>query len=268
MEHDPALSRAEYFYAPPILFAVREGHAEAVRILLDAGAAEAEWKGCQLDGLIEIARDRSYEEVARLLEEVRRRRRPVALAEDHLIHTAAENDDVESVRSLLNANAALLNRRDGSGGTSLHRAVKASALKVIPLLLDRGADISATDVTGSQPLDVAVWRERSVSPASRDFYIARLLLAHGATCDLAIAAALGDLDRVTALLDQNPACVGEVRANGKRALSAAIKFGHPEIARLLLDRGADPNWPEAGAPRVRPYISLRVWATATWWSCC
>jgi len=38
MERDPSLSRAEYFYAPPIHFAVREGHAEAVRILLDAGA--------------------------------------------------------------------------------------------------------------------------------------------------------------------------------------------------------------------------------------
>ena len=78
IERDRNLSRAEYFYAPPILFAVREGHAEAVRILLDAGAAEAEWNGCDLDGLIEIARDRSYEEIARLLDEVRRRRRPVA----------------------------------------------------------------------------------------------------------------------------------------------------------------------------------------------
>ena len=46
MERDPNLSRAEYFYAPPIHFAVRDGHAEAVRILLDAGAAEAEWNGC------------------------------------------------------------------------------------------------------------------------------------------------------------------------------------------------------------------------------
>jgi hypothetical protein len=31
IERDQNLSRAEYFYAPPILFAVREGHAEAVR---------------------------------------------------------------------------------------------------------------------------------------------------------------------------------------------------------------------------------------------
>ncbi len=69
MERDRNLSRAEYFYAPPIHFAVREGHAEAVRILLDAGAAEAEWNGCDLDGLIEIARDRGHEDIALLLDE-------------------------------------------------------------------------------------------------------------------------------------------------------------------------------------------------------
>jgi hypothetical protein len=78
MGRDPSLSRAEDFYAPPIHFAVREGHAEAVRILLDAGAAETEWNGCDLDGLIEIAGDRSYDEIALLLDEVRRRRKPVA----------------------------------------------------------------------------------------------------------------------------------------------------------------------------------------------
>jgi hypothetical protein len=129
MEHDPSLSCSEHFYAPPIHFAVREGHAEAVRILLDAGAAEAAWNGCDLDGLIEIAKDRGYEEIALLLDEVRRRRRPVAPSEDHPIHVAAERDDVEQVRDLLNGDATLLNRRDAGGRTPLHRAVKGSNVR-------------------------------------------------------------------------------------------------------------------------------------------
>ena len=119
-----------------------------MRILLDAGAAEAEWNGYDLDGLIEVARDRSYEEVARLLDEVRRRRRPLAPAEDHPIHMVAENDDVESVRDMLKGDATLLNRFGDGGKTPLHRAVKGSAHEVIPLLLDRGAGIDATDRTG------------------------------------------------------------------------------------------------------------------------
>ncbi len=134
------------------------------------------------------------------------------------------------------------------GGDAATPGGEAFGTRGIASLLDRGADIDATDGTGSQALDLAVWSRKRL-PASNDFHIARLLLSRGATCDLTIAAALGDLDRVTALLDQNPACLREVRPNGKRALSAAVKFGHREIARLLLDRGADPNWPESDAPR-------------------
>jgi hypothetical protein len=74
IQRDRKLSRAEYFYAPPILFAVREGRADAVRMLLDAGAAETEWNAPDLDGLIEIARDRGFDEVATILDEARRRR--------------------------------------------------------------------------------------------------------------------------------------------------------------------------------------------------
>jgi ankyrin repeat protein len=67
--------------------------------------------------------------------------------------------------------------------------------------------------------------------------------------DLAIAAALGDLDRVAAILDEDPARIREARPNGRRALSAAVEFGQESIARLLLERGADPNWPDAEAPK-------------------
>ncbi len=38
LERDPRLSRAEYWYTPALHLAVREGHAEAVQLLLDAGA--------------------------------------------------------------------------------------------------------------------------------------------------------------------------------------------------------------------------------------
>lgn len=64
-------------------------------------------------------------------------------------------------------------------------------------------------------------------------------------------AALGDLERVRQMLDAQPDRIRETRPSGRRPLSAAIEKGHYDIARLLLERGADPNWDEPDAPKGR-----------------
>jgi len=269
LARDPNLCRSGYWYTEPIHFAVREGHAEAVRVLLEAGADPA---AVELSGedLVAMARDRGHEAVAVLLEEARARQgrtAPDAARADHAIHRAAAAGDSDQVEKLLDAEPALVHRGDGQGGTPLHRAVGGSAREVIELLLDRGADIHARHGAGGpnaagyapvdfQPIDLALWGRRP------DRETARLLLSRGAECDTVVAAALGDRERVTALLGKDPARIKEARPCGRRALSAAIEFGHEGIARLLLDRGADPNWPEgAAAPRgIALYAAARAGA--------
>ena len=255
LERDPKLAR----YSEPVHFAAREGHLEAVRLLLDSGG-DPDARGVSGESLITVARDRGHEMVADLLEAVRgrsARTSPSAAAEaDHAIHLAADANDAEAVRRMLDAEPQLVHRGDRKGGTPLHRAVMASALDVITLLLDRGADVHALHGSGPgdasgytavdfQPIDLALfWHGR------RDLEIARLLLQRGATYDLSVAAAFGDLRRITAQLNEDPGRIRQSRPWGKRPLSAAIDFDHPAIARLLLNRGADPNWPEgADAPR-------------------
>jgi ankyrin repeat protein len=87
----------------------------------------------------------------------------------------------------------------------------------------------------------------------------QLLLEHGATHDLTVAAALGDVEHARQILDAEPARIRETRPSGRRPLSAAIEAGHDAMARLLLERGADPSWGEPTAPSGR---SLQVAASA------
>jgi ankyrin repeat protein len=265
LRRDPALSRAEYFYTHPIHFAVRSGHIETVQLLLDAGV-DPEWNSFHHGSLIEMARDRGHEAIARILEQARDRRGRVAPHPDHPIHQAAKMGNVERVRELLDADPSLLDRGDKAGGTPLHCAVMLSARRVVTLLLDRGADIHAIHSTsrGSgggwgpwdvQAIDLAIFGNNPTAPAKGDFEMARLLMERGAACDLTVASALGDLERVRALLDQDPQRVREMRPNGRRPLTAALTFRHGAVARFLLERGADPGWPEVGSPHG---ASLRI----------
>jgi ankyrin repeat protein len=275
LTRDPSLA-TEY---SPLGYAVREGHLEAVRLLLAAGASPDEL-GFDGDTLIETAKDRGFEAIAAALEQAREARGRVVPADthtDHPIHIAAEAGDLTRVRALLDADPSLVHRSDRAGGTPLHRAVVGRRRAVVALLLDRGADVHAVHGAGLgsrngyapenlQAIDLAIWGgppsvgppmwrmgltwlrwqlagRPSRRPCAVD--IARLLIAHGAAHDLPTACALGDLDRVTALLDSDAARVRETRPNGRRPLSSAVEFGHEAIVRLLLERGTDPTWPDA-----------------------
>ncbi len=65
--HDPSLCRAEYEYTPPLHFAVREGHLEAVDLLLTAGA-DPGFVDLAGDDLMTTARDHSHKKIEALLE--------------------------------------------------------------------------------------------------------------------------------------------------------------------------------------------------------
>jgi ankyrin repeat protein len=186
-------------------------------------------------------------------------------SDSHPIHAAITREDTEEVRRLLDANPNLVDVGNDFGASPLHRAVGRGAHELAALLLDRGANVhavlsSARGLGGGfwtdlQAIDLAIWNGRR--PGNRRMI--HLLLEHGATLDLTVAAALGDIERVRQILDAEPTRIREARPSGRRPLSAAIETGHDAIARLLLERGVDPNWGEPTAPKGR---SLQVAAGA------
>jgi ankyrin repeat protein len=67
------------------------------------------------------------------------------------------------------------------------------------------------------------------------------LLAGDPELNVFEAAALGRTERIRELLDEKPARTNAFGDDGFQPLGLACFFGHVEAARLLLDRGADPN---------------------------
>jgi uncharacterized protein len=71
--------------------------------------------------------------------------------------------------------------------------------------------------------------------------LVELLRPHKPRIDGFEAAALGDVDRLRELVDFDPSLVSAYAPDGFTLLGLAAFFKHPEAVRLLLERGADPN---------------------------
>ncbi len=85
--------------------------------------------------------------------------------------------------------------------------------------------------------------------------IADLLVEAGAPLDIFEAAALGREEDVGRLLDEMPRLVGAVAPDGFAPLGLAAFFGHEETAKLLILRGADVNHASENAMKVTPLHS-------------
>lgn len=93
--------------------------------------------------------------------------------------------------------------------------------------------VRSRDASGASALLLAVYHGLDE--------MAGVLRRAGQPLDLAEAAALGELARVAALLDEEPARIAEPAPDGFTALALAAWLGHEELVAELLRRGADPN---------------------------
>ena len=161
-------------------------------------------------------------------------------------HAAARLGLIDELRTLLDADAAVVHARGGDGKTPLHYA---STIAIADLLLERGADIDLLDVDHESTPAQYLVREHSD--------VARHLVERGCSTDILLATALGLESVVRRILDQDPAAI-RTRVNGrwfpmrnaraggpiytwtigshKSAHAVARELGHSEILALLLAR--------------------------------
>jgi ankyrin repeat protein/protein-L-isoaspartate O-methyltransferase len=131
------------------------------------------------------------------------------------IHEAVAAGDLDTVRALIEADAALLESRDGRGNTPLISACAplTRQVAVANLLLDEGASVNVSNKRRDTPLQWA-----SFSLPGQD----------------------SELELIQRLVDKG-ADVNAQGYNGITPLHRAVQLGNIKVADLLIDHGADPN---------------------------
>jgi ankyrin repeat protein len=158
-------------------------------------------------------------------------------------NVAARLGWLDELRTIVNADAALVHARGGDGQQPLHEARTAA---IADFLLDRGAGVDVRCIDHkSTPAQYALVDRPDVC---------QRLLERGATPDIFMAARLGDVLLAARLLDADPACVA-ARINepgylpvppfniycwtigfGMSPHEVALKFDHRDVHDLLVAR--------------------------------
>lgn len=170
---------------------------------------------------------------------------------------ASQRGDVGRVRQLLSLDTTLVNAKGAYDKTPLHWAAEKNFRELAELLVTRGANLDTEVTWGMTPLQWAA------NMGSRE--VADVLLAHGARPQLNMwcAAGLGMLDVVQSFWESPNTLkpgAGQTRSrdlgNGQwgkapppedykdlvsEAFYIASRNGHVEVARFLLEKGADIN---------------------------
>ena len=131
--------------------------------------------------------------------------------------------------------------------TNLFDAIRGGDAPAVRSLLASNPELAGSrNAEGTTP---ALWAVYTRHPELADTVLA------GREPDFFEACALGNRERVSALLTLDGKLADQYSADGFTPLGLAIFFGHEEVARQLVDAGADVDRPSRNATRVAPLHS-------------
>ncbi len=167
---------------------------------------------------------------------------PVQFLNAQEIFKSSENGNLAEVRSLLEKNSDLLNSKDETGRTPLHRACRGKHADIIEYLINRGANVNLQDNYGCIPLHNSAVRGHMEA--------VRLLVSGGAEINLQDKtlstplhwAARRGHENVVVFLLEKQAKVDIKNEYGRTPLHLVARIsGNVQIGRMLISSGADIN---------------------------
>jgi ankyrin repeat protein len=260
VDSNPGLAFCRYDYTGPIHFAVRDGHVDLVRYLIQKHALEPDARNHPfMEPLTVMAQDREYTEIDKLLNEALvtpgvaiERGDTGAIdyqqdAQQRQFEKAVHQNDLKVVQQMLADRPDLaLNELSSWGEGVLSVPANHNDREMLELLLNYGARVP----------DVSKW--------ARSYYfkheeVAAFLLSSGMNPNhmnwrrvtlLHDMAREGKLTRARLLIDHGAAIDAIDDEYRSTPLGLAVRWGKREMVELLLERGADPNM--SGAPWATP----------------
>jgi len=266
VEDCPELAYAQYNYAPPIQFAVREGNVELVRFLLDLGAHDTSYKFYPFqESLQTVASDRGHFEILEMLDqyqadaigqklfrgdngEILYDRTDLQLE----FEKAVDNQDLARTEQILKEHPEFA--RDEtyfwSEGILLF-AAKENNREMVDLLMGHGAKVPDLlkwcQYYYFERLDGAAYMmEKGMNPNTMSWQHVTIL--HD-------MAQKGFIDKAELLLRYGADLDPIDEAYRSTPLGLAARWGNADMVAFLLDKGSDPN--TAGADWARPLAWAR-----------
>lgn len=260
----PALLTCQYDYTSPLLLAVREGHFDLVRYLVEQAGIDPDCRNHPfLEPLLTIADDRGYAEIVEFLkrslnnpalirtwEDIGRIDRGMDETQRRFQELVDQGNHVE-VEAMLKARPELARDDDQFWGEGIMAMpAKDGDFRMLELLMRFGARVP----------DMSKW--------AKEYYFKKydsavFLLEHGMNPNhmswrhvtlLHDVTRKGELRKVQLLLDHGADINPIDEEYRSTPLGYAAHWGQQEMVALLLERGADPN--KAGA----------AWATPLAWA--
>lgn len=261
----PALLTCQYDYTSPLHFAVREGHLDLVRYLVEQAGLDPNCKNHPyLEPLVTLAEDREYAGIAEFLKQ--------SLDDPTLLRTWKDTGKIDFGKN------ETQRRFQELVDHGKHTEVEAMLRERPELALDEGTFwgegiLAMPAKDGNRPMLELLMRHGArvpdISKWAKEYYFknyesAVFLLENGANPNhqswrrvtvLHDLVFKGELRSVQLLLDHGADINAIDEEYYSTPLGYAAHWGHRDKAALLLERGADVN--RAGAPWATPL----AWAT-------
>jgi ankyrin repeat protein len=256
----PELIFSQYNYTPPIHFAVREGHVDLVKYLLDNGAHDPSYKIYPFnDTLQTIAQERGHNEIVLLLEQYAKDKSKQKYKGDNgdilynrtefqvEFQEAVNKGNLDKTEKILKEHPEFAKDETYFWGEGiLVFAAKENNRKMIDLLMSYGAKVPAilkwAQFYYFERMDGATYMmEKGMNPNTMSWHHVTLL--HD-------MAQKGDIKKAELLLKYGADIDPVEEEYRSTPLGMAARWAHVEMFNYLLAKGADMN--KAGASWATP----------------